>query len=762
MVTDAELIPAKTKRARRGSMEALSSAPIIQFISPIVYADEGTDSVILLDVTRIGDTRGTAEVYYETEDDSAKSGRAYVAKSGKLVFKPGESMKQIEVEIIDNELWDSTVEFGCKLLQEGLKGASLGKYLFTTRIKIIDNDAFPTADFDDLNTAEKVAKCPKWPLLFGYFQMVSNIPGVWRGTVKYMLVDLIHNLWYLFNLIMTVYLLDYIIDASYPSSDLIIPDRRKSLFLCSVISLVAVAILHVLDYRRIDFGIASPVRNFVQSALLRKFLNYKNIVRETLQPGVVMMGIQRDSVDLVNFGYFNMLKALSALSKMICMLCFKLLGPLIFGGTLSWHGFLLMLGIMVPLTAFFALRQSITSKCLQERLESHNYFSSQIATITENSQLVIDYSLRNHCDHVFIAKQQVYSSAVKHALQVLLNNEYCCTWCKNVVIAFWILYGGLEVIEGRLTIGLFVTNLRLFQSFGNAFSQLYRLAVKMMNTFPALENVATLMNHPTDVRVRYRLERAQRSKLLQSVSEHSSGGIAIDMMPIVLDFQHPFRFEGKPTVLNFIGTVEIEQGQLVAVAGPLGCGKATLLRLIVGSVLPIADRASPIFVPSHLRAANVSDEPLFFGGPLFENLIFGMDKRSADASRERVKSICKCLTRSEIITDSLDSDEEQAWKDVFSGAQCKLLAIARALIRNNEVLCIHKPLAKLTNEDSEHVMEALHDHVENKGLYLNSDVDSRRPRTVIVSAASDRAISEAHNVVLVDPLCGISMLRETH
>jgi len=137
-----------------------------------------------------------------------------------------------------------------------------------------------------------------------------------------------------------------------------------------------------------------------------------------------------------------------------------------------------------------------------------------------------------------------------------------------------------------------------------------------------------------------------------------------------------------------------------------------------------------------------------------------MDKANADASRERVKSICKRLTKRHVIADHLDLDDEQAWKDVFSGSQCKLLAIARALVRNNEVLCIHKPLARLTHDDAAHVMEALHDHVEKKGLYLTSSEGTRRPRTVIVSAASDRAVREAHNVISVDPLCGISLLKD--
>mmetsp|Transcript_940 Transcript_940/g.1708 ORF Transcript_940/g.1708 Transcript_940/m.1708 type:complete len:80 (-) Transcript_940:96-335(-) len=75
-----------------------------------------------------------------------------------------------------------------------------------------------------------------------------------------------------------------------------------------------------------------------------------------------------------------------------------------------------------------------------------------------------------------------------------------------------------------------------------------------------------------------------------------------------------------------------------------------------------------------------------------------------------------------------------------------------------EVLTIHKPLARLTYEDSQHVIEALHDHITNKGLDIPGDSAKRRPRTVIISAGSDRIAEASHNVLFVDPVDGISLL----
>jgi len=404
------------------------------------------------------------------------------------------------------------------------------------------------------------------------------------------------------------------------------------------------------------------------------------------------------------------------------------------------------------------LREKKTSNALREQNLFQQDFTSQISLTTANYALVIDYSLRNHCEHLFLKKQKQYNAAKKKANQILMNNKYFSKWCQGVGLAIWLIYGGLQVIAGSMTVGIFITNLQLFKDLGTCFGDLYELVISMMNVFPAIVNVTTLMNHPTDVRQRYLLEKGRRafhkrrrSALRIEMKQGGTPALPVDLMPIVMDFQDKFKFEGKDQVLNFQGRVEIQQGQLVAVVGPLGCGKATLLRLVAGSVLPEEGRESAILMPAHLRVANVADEALFFGGTLYENLIFGMHEDQPDASRERVASIVRRLTKSHEIASYLDSDAEESWQDIFSGAQCKLLGIARALIHNAEVLCIHKPLAKLTHDDAEHVVQALHDHLDNKGMELASDPVKRRPRTVFVSAAtSDRAIDAADNVVLLD------------
>ena len=54
---------------------------------------------------------------------------------------------------------------------------------------------------------------------------------------------------------------------------------------------------------------------------------------------------------------------------------------------------------------------------------------------------------------------------------------------------------------------------------------------------------------------------------------------------------------------------ELDQGKLVCILGPPGAGKSTVLRLLAYMVFPDHDSPGTIFVPPHLRAVQIQQDP---------------------------------------------------------------------------------------------------------------------------------------------------------
>merc|ERR1740139_188024 len=174
------------------------------------------------------------------------------------------------------------------------------------------------------------------------------------------------------------------------------------------------------------------------------------------------------------------------------------------------------------------------------------------------------------------------------------------------------------------------------------------------------------------------------------------------------------------------GLLELPQGKLVALVGPKGEGKSTLLKILGGVILP---KPECLFIPSHLRVLHISAEPLFFKGTLFQNLTFGVSCE-ADGKLERVVKICTRLGLSETILELVqqgeNGEELTTWNESLSYTQRCLLCLARAFIGNPELMCIHKPTMPFDEKTSVMVFDVLSEYCKNKGVEVDSSTRHMR------------------------------------
>jgi len=161
----------------------VQTSTIVQFSCFMYFCDEDELSMSL-DVMRIGDVSGRSEVIFTTKDGTAIAGQRYEFTSGTLVFEPGETEQCITIPLIRDDRWNTTLEFGVELLQECVVGALLGRYLFQTRVKVIDNTTFPTDKYKKEIKDGRVSDIPKWGLLIEYLKLNWDIKVVKRGTKK--------------------------------------------------------------------------------------------------------------------------------------------------------------------------------------------------------------------------------------------------------------------------------------------------------------------------------------------------------------------------------------------------------------------------------------------------------------------------------------------------------------------------------------------------------------------------------------------------
>eukprot|EP00747_Dinoflagellata_sp_TGD_P085127 gnl/TRDRNA2_/TRDRNA2_162772_c0_seq2.p1 gnl/TRDRNA2_/TRDRNA2_162772_c0~~gnl/TRDRNA2_/TRDRNA2_162772_c0_seq2.p1 ORF type:complete len:340 (-),score=65.44 gnl/TRDRNA2_/TRDRNA2_162772_c0_seq2:9-995(-) len=319
-------------------------------------------------------------------------------------------------------------------------------------------------------------------------------------------------------------------------------------------------------------------------------------------------------------------------------------------------------------------------------------------------------------------------------------------------------------MSGGVSLGMFLTDIKVLSQIGASWGGIYRLALQIQTTFPALERITRLLNLPVDVGRRMELADhfLQASSELRQQLLHDSkklGGLPIDLLPIkVGNLKIPMAGD---EMLNYTNVLEIRQGKFVSVVGPPGEGKSTLLEIIGGVTLPKIAREEIFFIPSHLRLLHVSSEKQFFIGTLLQNLTFGVTPNDSDGDIDRVCGICKSLKLTPHVINKISSEEVQPWKEILSRSQSSLLCIARALIANPEVLIMHKPTEDFDDITSRNILGILQNFVRQKGIHLDATTRRlRRPRTCIITTSKVAGCFFSDQVWHVSNKFGIKLMKK--
>jgi molybdopterin-binding protein len=203
-----------------------------------------------------------------------------------------------------------------------------------------------------------------------------------------------------------------------------------------------------------------------------------------------------------------------------------------------------------------------------------------------------------------------------------------------------------------------------------------------------------------------------------------------ELRPVAITAEGLVKNYGKRTVVS-VDTLEIFEGEVLAVLGPNGAGKTTLFRLLAllerpdaGSVAYYGRKVGWRDLDARRRTASVFQRPLLFQGSVEQNVGFGLKFRR--------------LSRREIglkVQATLDlmgvSNLAGADMRTLSGGELQRVALARALVLEPEILFLDEPTSNLDvhvrrrfREDLRRVVESLaatvviitHEHSEALAL----------------------------------------------
>jgi ABC-type multidrug transport system fused ATPase/permease subunit len=266
---------------------------------------------------------------------------------------------------------------------------------------------------------------------------------------------------------------------------------------------------------------------------------------------------------------------------------------------------------------------------------------------------------------------------------------------SSLVTAAILLYGGLQAIQGDVTVGVLVAFIAALNNFFDPIQQLSQLYTTYQAGMAALDKIFELLDEEPDLRDR-------------------PGAIDLPRLRGELEFEN-VSFAYSPDAEPALAAIDLHvpAGQTVALVGSTGAGKSTFAKLAArfydsteGRILVDGHDLRDVRARS-LRAQMgiVPQEAFLFSGTIRDNLAFGRD----DATGEEIEAAARAVGAHDFIAGLEHGyDTEIGERGIqLSAGQRQLVAFTRALIADPRILVLDEATSNVDIHTESRIEEGL-------------------------------------------------------
>lgn len=318
-------------------------------------------------------------------------------------------------------------------------------------------------------------------------------------------------------------------------------------------------------------------------------------------------------------------------------------------------------------------------------IQSFNGYNFENTKLEEKNNELIDIDLRH----------TIYSSTMGVISAFLVS-------LTPVLVFGW---GGYQVILGTMSLGSLFAFLQYFSRIFAPFRDINRLYVELIKASVSMKRVFEFMDTPTEIR-----------KKTKSDSFAFNDMIHFDDVV--------FGYNGH-TVLDGL-KLKIKKGKKYALVGRSGCGKSTVISLLCGFYKPIKGR---ILIDGRNlgdldlsgvrdQVGLVSQNDQLFRDTIGENIRYGrMESTPAEVfNAAKLLLWADSTAESQMNLESVVDDQ----KDNLSGGQKQRIAIARAVLKDADILVLDEATSALDSESEKLILDFLHRIYDKRTMVLIS------------------------------------------
>lgn len=314
--------------------------------------------------------------------------------------------------------------------------------------------------------------------------------------------------------------------------------------------------------------------------------------------------------------------------------------------------------------------------------------------------------------HQEVSMIERFDEKNEEAVEAYYNAEFYSStvgpsinFINNLSLSLVSVFGAILFLLGRLTLGNVSSFVLYSRKFSGPINELANILSELQSAMAAAERVFKLIDEKPET---YDIDDAH-------VFDDVHGNVR---------FEHVnFGYVPGQTIIGDFN-LEVEKGSLIAIVGPTGAGKTTLINLLMRFYDPTS---GTIFLDGvdikkatrkslRLAYAMVLQDTWLFNGTIYENVAYG----KKDATLEEVIEVCKASKIHNYIIQLPQSYDTILNEDGIniSQGQKQLLTIARAMLLNSKMLILDEATSNVDTRTELQIQDAMHRLMHGKTSFV--------------------------------------------
>lgn len=416
---------------------------------------------------------------------------------------------------------------------------------------------------------------------------------------------------------------------------------------------------------------------------------------------------------------------------------FSLVGVIIAMFVLEWRlaiATLLILPLMFATTSFFSRQSRALFRVTRQTLgQLSSTLEEGLSSVREAQAFVRTAQNMQQFERDNVANRDANVQAARVTAAFSPTMDVLSTIAKAIVAGV----GGWMAFNNLATVGLVVAFINYTDQFFRPVQQISSLYTQMQSAFAASERVFGLLDtHPA---VADRPDARSLSAL--------EGGVEFEEVT--------FSYEGGPPTLKGL-SLEVDPGETVAIVGPTGAGKSTLVNLI-GRFYDVSDGAvridgkdvrSILLHSLREQIGEVPQDSFLFARSITDNIRYG----KPDASLAEVIAAAKTARAHNFIQELPEGYQTQLTERgrSLSQGQRQLLCIARAVLADPKILILDEATSSIDTRTERLLQSAIDKLLEGRtSLVIAHRLSTVRNADQIVVLAGGQIVEQGPHAELI-------------